>query len=62
MRFFVRRNMGSELEENRQWLSAVLESIDDAVITTDSNGYVRFMNSAAESSQKRCAREQHADR
>lgn len=37
-----------KLKENEQWLATVLKSIGDAVITTDSNGKVTFMNTVAE--------------
>ncbi len=37
------------LKESEKWLSTVLSSIGDAVITTDTNGLVVYMNPAAES-------------
>jgi PAS domain S-box-containing protein len=37
-----------KFKESAQWLVNVLQSIADAVITTDLNGRVTFMNSAAE--------------
>ncbi len=38
-----------ELKESREWFFITLRSISDAVIATDPNGYVLFMNPAAES-------------
>ncbi|MBI4682151.1 MAG: PAS domain S-box protein [Nitrospirae bacterium] len=38
-----------KLRGNEKWLSTVLTSIGDAVITTDINGLIEFMNPAAES-------------
>jgi len=38
-----------KIRENQKWLSTVLSSIGDAVITTDINGNIVFMNPAAES-------------
>ncbi|MBD1920224.1 response regulator [Microcoleus sp. FACHB-831] len=43
-----RHEMERKLKENQQWLTTVLKSIGDAVITTDSNGKVTFMNTVAE--------------
>ncbi|RJR19239.1 MAG: response regulator [Nitrospiraceae bacterium] len=37
-----------KLRENKKWLSTVLSSIGDAVITTDTKGNIVFMNPAAE--------------
>ncbi|TIH17984.1 HD domain-containing protein [Marinifilum sp. JC120] len=37
----------STLNENRRWLKTTFDSIDDAVITTDSNGRIKSMNKAA---------------
>ena len=37
-----------KLRESHHWLETVLRSISDAVITTDKNGKVTFMNPAAE--------------
>jgi PAS domain S-box-containing protein len=37
-----------ELRESKRWFSTVLRSITDAVITSDRNGTLTFMNSAAE--------------
>jgi len=39
----------TRLKKNEKWLSTVLSSIGDAVITTDTNGLIAFMNPAAES-------------
>lgn len=38
----------SEAHRSRLWLESVLESVGDAVIVTDSLGFVRFVNPAAE--------------
>lgn len=43
-----KHRMELQLKESREWLSTVLNSIGDAVITTDSNGSVLFMNPVAE--------------
>ena len=43
-------NGGSEpLYEQRQWLQVTLSSIGDAVITTDRQGAVTFLNPVAQS-------------
>jgi PAS domain S-box-containing protein len=39
--------MESKLKESEKWLSTTLESIGDAVIATDENGCVKFMNPVA---------------
>jgi PAS domain S-box-containing protein len=36
------------LQEDQQWLATVLESIGDAVIATDAQGRIQFMNSVAQ--------------
>jgi len=38
-----------QLKEREQWLTTTITSIGDAVITTDSNGLITFMNPIAES-------------
>ncbi|MBU2520683.1 MAG: response regulator [Proteobacteria bacterium] len=37
----------SKLKENERWLSTILRSIGDAVIVTDTEGNIRFMNDVA---------------
>ncbi len=37
-----------ELRDYEQWLAAVLKSVNDAVIATDSKGQIKFMNPIAE--------------
>ena len=44
-----RHDMGVKLRENQEWLSVMLNSIADALIATDENGYVKLMNPVAES-------------
>ena len=43
-----KHEMESKLKENEKWLSTTLESIGDAVITTDENGCITFMNPIAQ--------------
>jgi PAS domain S-box-containing protein len=43
-----RHKMERELKESRQWYAATLESIGDAVIATDTKGFIRFINPFAE--------------
>jgi PAS domain S-box-containing protein len=43
-----KHRIDKKLRENEKWLSTVLSSIGDAVITTDMKGYVMFLNHAAE--------------
>lgn len=43
-----KHEMESKLKENEKWLSTTLESIGDAVITTDENGCITFMNPTAQ--------------
>ncbi|MBI5680757.1 MAG: methanogen output domain 1-containing protein [Methanobacterium sp.] len=42
-----KHEMESKLKENEKWLSTTLESIGDAVITTNKEGNVTFMNPVA---------------
>ncbi len=44
-----RRHMQKELEGREKWFSTTLGSVGDAVIATDMNGTVNFLNPAAES-------------
>ena len=44
----ARRNAERRLRDQREWLRVTLSSIDDAVIATDLNGVVTFINPAAE--------------
>ena len=43
-----RHEMEGRFKEREQWLSTILKSIGDAVIATDKNGRVQFINSVAE--------------
>jgi PAS domain S-box len=43
-----KHEMESKLKENEKWLSTTLESIGDAVITTDEKGCITFMNPIAQ--------------
>lgn len=43
-----KHEMEKKLKENEQWLATTLKSIGDAVITTDTNGLITFMNPIAE--------------
>jgi PAS domain S-box-containing protein len=43
-----KHEMESKLKENEKWLSTTLESIGDAVITTDKDGFITFMNPIAQ--------------
>jgi len=43
-----KNKMERELKEREHWVSTVLKSIGDAVIATDKDGLVTFMNSSAE--------------
>ena len=43
-----KHKMEKKLRESEQWLATILKSIGDAVIATDANGFVTFMNPVAE--------------
>ncbi len=43
-----KHQMEKKLKESEEWLSTTLNSIGDAVIATDVNSYVKFMNPVAE--------------
>jgi len=43
-----KHRVDKKLRENEKWLFTVLTSIGDAVISTDTNGHILFMNPAAE--------------
>ncbi len=44
-----KHEMESRLKENERWLGTILKSVGEAVIVTDNNASVRFMNPLAES-------------
>lgn len=44
----IKHKKGRKLRENQAWISTTLKSIGDAVITTDQNGLVNFLNPIAE--------------
>ncbi|HEX3035879.1 MAG TPA: response regulator [Thermodesulfobacteriota bacterium] len=44
-----RHKLGKRLKESERWLSTTLKSIGDAVIATDAEGLIRFINPVAES-------------
>jgi|GEM_PF-2033642 len=44
-----KHRIDQEVKESRAWLGATLHSIGDAVIATDANAFVKFMNPVAES-------------
>ncbi len=43
-----KKNMQLDLEEKKEWLDTALNSIGDAVITTDKNGNINFINPIAQ--------------
>ncbi|HSE83315.1 MAG TPA: response regulator [Thermodesulfobacteriota bacterium] len=44
-----RHKLEKRLKESERWLSTTLKSIGDAVIATDADGFIRFINPVAES-------------
>ncbi|MBI5712187.1 MAG: response regulator, partial [Chloroflexi bacterium] len=44
-----KHRIDQDIKESRAWLGATLHSIGDAVIATDANTFVKFMNPVAES-------------
>lgn len=46
---FYKHRMGKRLRDKEQWLTTTLKSIADAVITTNLQGSITFMNTIAES-------------
>ncbi|MBI5053387.1 MAG: response regulator [Chloroflexi bacterium] len=44
---FFKHQADKEVKESRRWLSAILQSIGEGVIATDSNGRVKFINPIA---------------
>ncbi|MCX5641664.1 MAG: diguanylate cyclase [Candidatus Omnitrophica bacterium] len=45
---FSKYKLEKELNENRRWLDTILGSIGEAVITTDAQGCIKFLNPVAE--------------
>ncbi|MFI5144242.1 MAG: PAS domain S-box protein [Ignavibacteria bacterium] len=43
-----KHKMERMLKENERWLATILRSVGDAVVVTDENGRIRFMNPVAE--------------
>ncbi len=43
-----KHKIDKKLKENEKWMTAVLKGIGDAVIATDKEGYVKFVNPVAE--------------
>ncbi len=46
---FYKHKMENKLKENERWLSTILRSIGDAVVVTDAEGNIQFMNDVANS-------------
>ncbi|RPI16847.1 MAG: PAS domain S-box protein [Ignavibacteriae bacterium] len=44
-----KHKMENRLKENERWLGTILKSVGDAVVVTDENGIIKFMNPVAES-------------
>jgi PAS domain S-box-containing protein len=44
-----KHKMEWKLKENERWLATILKSVGDAVVVTDKNGNIKFMNPVAES-------------
>lgn len=45
---FYKHRLEQSSQEHRQWLLAVLNSISEAVVASDTNGQIKFMNPVAE--------------
>ncbi len=45
---YYKHQTKEKLKESREWFSTTLKSIGEAVIATDSNGFIQFMNPIAE--------------
>ena len=46
--FLARQQAAAVLHEQREWFRTTLAGIGDAVIATDTDGNVRFLNSVAQ--------------
>ncbi len=43
-----KHEMETRLKENERWLGTILKSVGDAVVVTDNEGIIKFMNPIAE--------------